>query len=98
MEKYLSLAKQYGTKGILYVQVHSVFLFILVFSGMSAYLVVRSGQLISSEPTESQISEKQLEIKAINVDTEGLQAVESLTARDIELQSNFVNRDNPFEN
>lgn len=80
------------------IQSHAPIFFIVAFASMTGFLVLQSGKLINSEPSPNQIIEKKSEVSAINVDKKSLNILNELTSRNIDLNSLFVERENPFEN
>ena len=98
MDNYKTQALHYSNKLLLMVQQHAAVLFIIVFASLTGYLVIRSGELINREPTDTQVLEKKSEIKRVKIDENSLRVVEELNSRNINLESLFIDRNNPFEN
>lgn len=98
MGNYKSLIFRKAALVLSFIQTHAAVLFIVVFASMTGYLVMRSGELVNIEPTEKQVFDKKAEIKSVSVDEKSLEILNELKARNIDLDSLFVERENPFEN
>ena len=98
MDKYKDGAILYIKRGQQFIQMHAAILFALIFASLTGFIIVQSGTHINREPTALQITEKQAEIKPIRIDEKSLEVVEELISRNIDLESVFIERYNPFEN
>ncbi len=98
MDKFKLVFQTYSPKVMKLVSTHAVFGFILLFSGLAGFLILRSGQINRTEPTEKQVFDTKSEIQNIKIDENSLRVVEELTSRNISVESLFIERENPFEN
>lgn len=98
MDKYKTQAITYLSKLTKLASGHALFGFILLFSALAGFLVLKSGQLTNLEPSESEIFETRSTVQKIKIDEKSLRVVEELNSRNISLDSLFVERENPFEN
>lgn len=98
MNKYLEKVIKYLKPIENIVKKYPGVVFLLFFSILAGYLVVRIGYLSRQEPTKSQIDQKLTEIGQTKIDSESLNKLKELEGRNISIEALFDNgRTNPFE-
>lgn len=81
-----------------FVSLHAVTISIVLLVSVFGFMVARIYQLSSAEPTQAQIDEKLVGIKALKLDESTVSIIKSLEDRNISIESLFNNgRTNPFE-
>lgn len=72
-------------------------IFIVITAIIFGFLIWRIGQLAGAEPTQDAINEQILSVKKPKIDPEGIKLIEQLQDQNINIESYFTNRDNPFQ-
>lgn len=75
----------------------SVAIFLTIVAIIFGYLIWKIGNLAAAEPSQSAIDEKLLTVVRPRIDPEGIKKIEDLRAQNINIQSYFTDRNNPFQ-
>jgi len=75
----------------------SVAIFLLVIAVIFGYLIWRIGTLANAEPSEEAIQEKLLTVVRPKIDADSIKTIQNLKAQNIDIQSYFTDRENPFQ-
>jgi len=75
----------------------SVAIFLLVIAVIFGYLIWRIGTLANAEPSEEAIQEKLLTVVRPKIDADSIRTIQNLKAQNIDIQSYFTERENPFQ-
>lgn len=75
----------------------SVGIFLVIVAVVFGFLIWRIGNLANAEPSQDAIDEKLLSVVRPKIDPESIKKIEELRAQNIDIQSYFVDRNNPFQ-
>lgn len=75
----------------------SVGIFLILVAIVFAFLIWRIGNLAGAEPSQDAIDEKLLTVVRPKIDPESIKKIEELQAQNVNIQSYFSSRDNPFQ-
>jgi hypothetical protein len=75
----------------------SVGIFLVVVAIIFGFLIWRIGNLAGAEPSQEAIDEKLLLVVRPKIDPESIKKIEELQAQNVNIQSYFSDRDNPFQ-
>lgn len=88
------------TKLISYTSVlkrYRVFIFLLVFLGLYAFLIMRISQLTQTEPSAAALNEQQKTVQRLKIDQDSINKILKLEDQNVEVKSLFEQaRNNPF--
>jgi hypothetical protein len=74
-----------------------VAIFLVIVAFIFGFLIWRIGNLSSAEPSQDEIDEKLLTIIRPRIDPESIKQIEDLQAQNINIESYFSDRANPFQ-
>lgn len=75
----------------------SVGIFLFIVAIIFGFLIWRIGTLSGAEPSQESIDERLLTVVRPRIDPESIKKIEELQAQNIDIQSYFTDRDNPFQ-
>jgi len=75
----------------------AVGIFLVIAALVFAFLIWRIGQLAGAEPSQDAIDEKIKTVVRPKIDADSIKRIEELEDQNIDIQSYFTNRDNPFQ-
>lgn len=75
----------------------SVMIFLAIVAIIFGFLIWKIGSLASAEPDQDALDEKLLSVVRPRIDPEGIKKIEDLQAQNINIQSYFSGRNNPFQ-
>ena len=75
----------------------SVAIFLAIVAVIFGFLIWRIGNLAGAEPSQSAIDEKLIGVVRPKIDPEGIKQIEDLQAQNINIESYFSDRNNPFQ-
>lgn len=75
----------------------SVMIFLAIVAIIFGFLIWKIGSLASAEPDQDALDEKLLSVVRPRIDPEGIKKIEDLQAQNIDIQSYFSGRNNPFQ-
>ena len=75
----------------------SVGIFLAIVAAVFAFLIWRIGTLAGADPSQDAIDEKLQTVVRPKIDPDSIKQIESLQAQHIDIQSYFVDRNNPFQ-
>lgn len=75
----------------------SVIIFALIVAIIFGFLVWRIGVLAGAEPTQIELNEKLMTVVRPRIDQDGIKKLEELQAQNINIESYFSDRNNPFQ-
>lgn len=75
----------------------AVGIFLLIVAAVFGFLIWRIGNLAGAEPTQDAINEQLVTVVRPKIDPKGIKLIEELQDQNIDIQSYFSNRDNPFQ-
>lgn len=77
---------------------YSGFAFVILVLGAYSFIVFQIQQTINSEPTQTEITDKLLDLNKTRLDEEAIEKIQDLRDTNIEVQTLFQEaRDNPFQ-
>jgi len=98
MNNYTEKLQGYGNQILTYAKRYAVIIFVVVFSVLSGFLVMRIGELSRAEPEQAQIDLRLEEVKRTKLDEDTISKLRVLQDKNISIESLFDNgRTNPFE-
>lgn len=98
MNNYSEKLQNYATKVLAIAKRYAVIIFVVVFSALSGFLVMRIGELSRAEPEQAQIDLRLEEVKRTKLDEDTISKLRVLQDKNISIESLFDNgRTNPFE-
>lgn len=99
MSKNLNIKKLTGKfKPLLdFIRRDSVAIFLLIVSVVFGFLIWRIGQLANAEPDQSAIDEQSSSIVRPRIDPESIKTIEELESQNIDIETFFSERENPFQ-
>ncbi len=74
-----------------------VIIFLVIIAFVFGFLIWRIGNLAGAEPTQDAIDEKLLTIVRPRIDPSSIKQIEDLQAQNVNIQSYFSDRANPFQ-
>ena len=80
-----------------FVKRDSVAIFLVIIAFVFGFLIWRIGTLAGAEPTETAIDERLIGVVRPRIDPESIKKIEDLESQNIDIQSYFSDRDNPFQ-
>jgi len=75
----------------------SVAIFLSIVAVIFGFLIWRIGTLANAEPTQSEIDEKLVGVVRPKIDPASIKKIEDLQAQNINIESYFSDRNNPFQ-
>ena len=75
----------------------SVAIFLVIIAIIFGFLIWRIGSLAGAEPSESEVDEKLLTVVRPRLDKDSIDKIKALQAHNVDIQSYFVDRSNPFQ-
>lgn len=72
-------------------------IFLIIVACVFAFLIWKIGNLAGAEPKQDAVDEKLLTVVRPRIDPEGIKQIEELQAQNIDIESYFSDRDNPFQ-
>ena len=75
----------------------SVGIFLMLVAVVFGFLIWRIGTLASAEPSQDVIDEKLITVVRPKIDPASIKKIEDLQAQNINIQSYFSDRNNPFQ-
>jgi len=80
-----------------FVKRDSVGIFLSIVAIVFGFLIWRIGTLANAEPSQNALDEKLLTVVRPKIDPESIKKIEDLQAQNINIQSFFTDRNNPFQ-
>jgi len=74
----------------------SVAIFLAIVAVIFGYLIWRIGTLAGAEPSQDALDEKLLTVVRPKIDADSINKIQSLKSQNIDIQSYFSDRSNPF--
>lgn len=74
-----------------------VAIFLVIIAFVFGFLIWRIGNLAGAEPTQDAIDEQLLTIVRPRIDPDSIKQIEDLEAQNVDIQSYFTDRANPFQ-
>lgn len=75
----------------------SVGIFLAIVAVIFGFLIWRIGSLAGAEPSSDALEEKLISVVRPRIDQDSIQKIKALQAQKIDIQSYFVDRNNPFQ-
>lgn len=75
----------------------SVGIFLAIVAVIFGFLIWRIGMLANAEPSESALDEKLTSVVRPKIDPASIKKIEELQSENIDIQSYFTDRNNPFQ-
>ncbi len=75
----------------------SVAIFLVIIAVIFGFLIWRIGSLAGAEPKQDALDEKLLSVVRPRIDQESINKIKALQAQNVNIQSYFVDRNNPFQ-
>lgn len=75
----------------------SVAIFLAIVAIIFGFLIWKIGSLAGATPNQDALDEKLLSVVRPRIDPEGIKKIEDLQAQNINIQSYFSDRNNPFQ-
>ena len=75
----------------------SVGIFLAIVAVVFGFLIWRIGNLAGAEPTQSALDEKLISVVRPKIDQDSINKINELQAQNVNIQSYFVDRNNPFQ-
>ena len=75
----------------------SVGIFLVIVAVIFGFLIWRIGSLAGAEPNQSALDEKLLTVVRPKIDQDSINKIKALQAQNVDIQSFFVDRNNPFQ-
>jgi len=75
----------------------SVGIFLAIVAIIFGFLIWRIGSLSGAEPTQDALDEKLLSVVRPKIDKDSIDKIKALQAQNVDIQSYFVDRNNPFQ-
>jgi|GEM_PF-6888290 len=75
----------------------SVGIFLVIVAIVFGFLIWRIGNLAGAEPSQSALNDKLISVVRPKIDPKSIQKIQDLQAQNVDIQSYFTNRDNPFQ-
>lgn len=75
----------------------SVAIFLVIVAVIFGFLIWRIGSLAGAEPKQDAIDEKLLSVVRPKIDQDSINKIKALQAQNVDIQSYFVDRNNPFQ-
>ncbi len=99
MSKSLNLKKATAKfKPLLdFIRRDSVAIFLIIVAAIFGFLIWRIGQLANAEPDQSTLDEQLITIVRPRIDPDSIKTIEDLESQNIDIESIFSGRDNPFQ-
>ncbi len=72
-------------------------IFLFIVAAVFAFLIWRIGNLAGATPSQDAIDEKLQGVIRPKIDPDSIKKIEELQAQNVNIQSYFVDRDNPFQ-
>ncbi len=72
-------------------------IFLAIIALVFGFLIWRIGNLAGAEPTDDAITEKLQTVVRPRIDPDSIKQIEELRAQNINIESYFTDRDNPFQ-
>lgn len=91
-----ALTKKFGPL-ISFLKKDAIGIFLLIVAFIFGFLIWRIGSLASASPTQDAIDEKLRAVVRPRIDPESIKVIEELQSQNINIQTYFVDRDNPFQ-
>jgi hypothetical protein len=80
-----------------FIKKDSVGIFLVIVAIVFGFLIWRIGSLAGAEPSQDALDEKLLKVVRPRIDEDSISKIESLRDQNIDIQSYFVDRSNPFQ-
>jgi len=80
-----------------FVKKDAVGIFLVISALVFAFLIWRIGHLAGAEPSQDAIDEKIRTVVRPRIDADSIKRIEELEDQNIDIQSYFTDRDNPFQ-
>lgn len=75
----------------------SVIIFLVIVATVFGFLIWRIGSLAGAEPKQDALDEKLLSVVRPKIDQDSINKIKTLQAQNVDIQSFFVDRNNPFQ-
>ena len=75
----------------------SVIIFLVIVATVFGFLIWRIGNLAGAEPKQDALDEKLLSVVRPKIDQDSINKIKTLQAQNVDIQSFFVDRNNPFQ-
>ena len=75
----------------------SVGIFLTIVAIVFGFLIWKIGSLAGAEPSQDAIDEKLLTVVRPRIDKDSIDKINALQAQNVDIQSYFVDRNNPFQ-
>lgn len=75
----------------------SVGIFLAIVAVIFGFLIWRIGSLAGAEPSKDALDEKLLSVVRPKIDQDSINKIKALQAQNVNIQSYFVDRNNPFQ-
>lgn len=75
----------------------SVGIFLAIVAIVFGFLIWRIGSLTGAEPSQDALNEKLLKVVRPRIDQDSISKIKALQAQNVDIQSYFVDRSNPFQ-
>ena len=75
----------------------SVVIFLVIVAIIFGFLIWRIGSLAGAEPKQDALDEKLLSVVRPKIDQDSINKIKALQAQNVDIQSFFVDRNNPFQ-
>lgn len=75
----------------------SVAIFLVIVAVIFGFLIWRIGSLTGAEPSQDALDEKLLGVVRPKIDKDSIDKIKALQAQNVDIQSFFVDRNNPFQ-
>lgn len=80
-----------------FLQKDSVSIFLAIVAVIFGFLIWRIGSLAGAEPSQDALDEKLLSVVRPRIDQDSIDKIKALQAQNVDIQSYFVDRNNPFQ-
>ncbi|MDB5182557.1 MAG: hypothetical protein JWO47_341 [Candidatus Saccharibacteria bacterium] len=75
----------------------SVAIFLVIVAIVFGFLIWRIGSLAGAEPSQDALDESLLKVVRPKIDQDSIAKIKALQAQNVDIQSYFVDRNNPFQ-
>ena len=82
---------------LVFIRRESVAIFLVIIGIIFGFLIWQIGNLAGAEPSQSDLDERLLTIVRPRIDPESIKKIEDLQTQQINIESYFSDRDNPFQ-